>query len=64
MVTYEDMAELIRLGAYRSGSDVAVDEAIQYHEALEGFLSQAKTEAFTLDESYDQLGAILGLSAT
>lgn len=64
MVTYEDMAELIRLGAYRSGSDVAVDEAIQYHEALEGFLSQAKSEAFTLDESYDQLGAILGLSAT
>ena len=63
MVTYEDMAELIRLGAYRSGSDVAVDEAIQYHDALEGFLSQGKLEAFTLDESYEQLGAILGLPA-
>ena len=64
MVTYEDMAELIRLGAYRSGSDVAVDEAIQYHDALEGFLSQGKLEAFTLDESYEQLGAILGLPAS
>ena len=64
MVTYEDMAELIRLGAYRSGSDVAVDEAIQYHDALEGFLSQGKLEAFNLDESYEQLGAILGLPAS
>ena len=64
MVTYEDMAELIRLGAYRIGSDVAVDEAIQYHDALEGFLSQGKLEAFTLDESYEQLGAILGLPAS
>lgn len=60
MVTYEDMAELIRLGAYRSGSDQAVDEAIQYHGALEGFLAQGKLEAFTLDESYEQLANIFG----
>lgn len=64
MVTYEDMAELIRLGAYRNGSDVVVDEAIQYHGALEEFLAQGKTEAFTLDESYEQLGTILGVSAS
>jgi len=64
MVTYEDMSELIRLGAYRSGSDVAVDEAIQYYGNLESFLSQGKTEAFTLEESYEQLGAILGVSAS
>ncbi|MEL0112042.1 MAG: hypothetical protein VW835_09960 [Rickettsiales bacterium] len=60
MVTYEDMSELIRLGAYRTGSDVAVDEAIRYHDALEAFLSQNKNESFTLDESYTQLAAIFG----
>ena len=60
MVTYEDMAELIRLGAYRSGSDAAVDEAIYYHESLENFLAQAKHEAFTLDQSYEFLAKIFG----
>ena len=60
MVTYEDMAELIRLGAYRSGSDAAVDEAIHYRESLEEFLAQAKNEAFTLDQSYEFLANIFG----
>ena len=64
MVTYEDMAELIRLGAYRSGSDPAVDEAIKFYGALEGFLSQGKMEAFTLEESYASLGAIFGQEPT
>lgn len=59
MSTYEDMAELIRLGAYRRGSDPAVDEAIYYREALEAFLSQNKTDAARLEEGYAQLAAIL-----
>ncbi len=58
MATYEDMAELIRLGAYRRGSDPKVDEAIRYHDALERFLSQQKWERVTLEESYRQLAAI------
>ncbi len=44
LATYDDMEELIRLGAYRPGSDKRVDEAIYYQSALEGFLSQAKSE--------------------
>ena len=64
MVTYEDMAELIRLGAYRHGSDATVDEAILYHEGLEEFLSQEKNESFTLDESYEGLAAVLNQEAT
>jgi flagellum-specific ATP synthase len=43
--TYEDMAELIRLGAYRAGSDPRIDEAIRYYPALEAFLSQRKKSA-------------------
>jgi flagellum-specific ATP synthase len=59
--TYEDMAEMIRLGAYRAGADPAVDEAIRHHAALEAFLSQGKTERSTLPEGYAQLAQVLGM---
>ena len=62
MAIYEDMAELIRLGAYRRGSDLKVDEAIRYHDALEGFLSQEIGEATDLGVCYTELADILGLS--
>jgi flagellum-specific ATP synthase len=61
MSTYEDMAEMIRLGAYRKGSNAEVDQAIQYYPALENFLRQRKDEKTTLEEGYDQLAAVLGI---
>ena len=61
LATYEDMAELIRLGAYRRGTDPAVDEAIHYYPQIEGFLAQAKTDATALGDCYARLAAILGL---
>ncbi|MEZ5690839.1 MAG: flagellar protein export ATPase FliI [Rickettsiales bacterium] len=60
--TYDDMAEMIRLGAYRQGTDQEVDQAIKYFPALEDFLRQAKDEKTTLEEGYDQLAQILGIS--
>ena len=57
---YEDMAEMIRLGAYQRGSDPEVDEAIHYYPALEKFLSQAIDERSDLASGYDALAAILG----
>ena len=60
MATYDDMEELIRLGAYRPGSDPQVDEAIHYQPALDAFLSQHKHDASTLAEGYTALAAILG----
>ena len=59
MSTYEDMAELIRLGAYRTGTDPKVDEAIRLFPALENFLKQRKDEPSPLSEVYDQLAAVL-----
>ncbi len=59
---YEDMAEMIRLGAYRRGSDPAVDEAIHYNPDLERFLAQGKTERTSLPEGYAQLAEILGMA--
>jgi len=58
--TYQDMAELIRLGAYRRGSDPKVDEAILFNEPLEKFLSQKPAENCALEEGYKGLAAILG----
>jgi flagellum-specific ATP synthase len=59
IATYEDMAELIRLGAYRRGSDAKVDEAIKYHPALEKFLSQTREERAGLAEGYAELASLL-----
>lgn len=59
VATYEDMAELIRIGAYRTGSDPQIDEAIQFYPRIEDFLSQDKEERQNLDAGYEQLAAIL-----
>jgi flagellum-specific ATP synthase len=57
--TYEDMAELIRLGAYKRGSDPKVDEAIRRYPLIEAFLAQPKDERADLASGYDQLAALL-----
>ena len=50
--TYEDMAELIRLGAYRRGSNPEVDEAMIYYPRIEEFMGQTKEEHTDLDNCY------------
>jgi flagellum-specific ATP synthase len=57
--TYEDMEELIRLGAYRKGSDPQVDEAIELYPKLEAFLGQNKADQTIIGESYTMLRDIL-----
>jgi flagellum-specific ATP synthase len=59
MATYADMEELIRLGAYRPGSNPEVDEAIRRQPALEAFLAQGKAERTGREEGYARLAAIL-----
>ena len=59
IATYEDMAELIRLGAYKHGSNAQVDEAIFYYDKLEAFLSQKKKEKVDFEAGYRQLKDIL-----
>ena len=63
LATYEDMAELIRLGAYRRGSDPEIDEAIHYMPALEAFLRQTGEDRTELQATYTTLAAILGMPA-
>jgi flagellum-specific ATP synthase len=59
MAAYADMADMIRLGAYRSGSDATVDTAIRHHPALEAFLSQGVGETTSSAEAFAGLAAIL-----
>ena len=62
VATYEDMAELIRLGAYRQGSDPKVDEAIHYFPGLEDFMRQNKGDITELENCYAQLAEILDMT--
>ena len=59
MTLYDDMAELIRIGAYRAGGDPAVDEAIARHEALEVFLAQKIQERTDIAEGHARLARLL-----
>lgn len=63
MSAYDNMAEMIRLGAYRRGSDPETDEAIHYQPALEAFCKQGKREEARLADGYAQLAEILGMPA-
>jgi flagellum-specific ATP synthase len=62
LATYEDMAELIRLGAYRRGSDPEIDEAIHYMPALEAFLRQTVEDKTELQATHAVLAGILGMT--
>jgi flagellum-specific ATP synthase len=64
ITAYENMEELIRLGAYRRGSDPSVDEAIRLYPKIEEFLNQNKEENTSIDEGFMALALILGMSYT
>ncbi len=59
MSTYADMEELIRLGAYRKGSDPGVDRAIAINPALEAFMRQQREERTSIADGYNMLKAIV-----
>ena len=59
LTIYEDMAELIRLGAYKAGTNPEVDSAVKLYPQLEAFLAQQKDERAVLSEGYAALKTIL-----
>jgi flagellum-specific ATP synthase len=59
LATYADMAEMIRLGAYRNGSDPEVDLAIQHHPGLDAFLNQDVDERSAAADSFARLADLL-----
>ncbi len=59
MALYDDMAELVRLGAYKSGTDPELDRAIRLQPAFEDFLRQAPDEASEPGTGFAALARIL-----
>jgi flagellum-specific ATP synthase len=62
LASYENMAEMIRLGAYRKGSNTEVDEAMNFYGPLEEFLRQNKNDRGDLAGTYARLAQILGVA--
>lgn len=56
---YDDMRELIRIGAYREGANAEVDEAIALHPELEQFLAQEMGDGVSIEDSLAALRALL-----
>ena len=59
LASFANMEELIRIGAYRAGSDAEVDRAIALNPGLESFLAQDKDDYTSLADAFDQLDAVL-----
>ncbi|MGH8548223.1 MAG: flagellar protein export ATPase FliI [Methylococcales bacterium] len=57
---YGQNRDFITLGAYQSGSDPRVDEAIQRYPAIRSYLQQGMNERVTLKESLRELEALFG----
>lgn len=55
LAVHADMADLIRLGAYRAGADAVVDEAVRYGPRIEEVLRQDRGDSSTLEESFSRL---------
>jgi flagellum-specific ATP synthase len=54
-----EMAELVRLGAYRAGTDAAVDEALRLAPRIEALIAQGKDDATPLADSFARLAEAL-----
>jgi flagellum-specific ATP synthase len=63
MRLYADMAELVRLGAYRSGASPELDRAIAARPALEAVLQQEAGERSTGEQAFAALAAALSQPA-
>ncbi|TWA77717.1 flagellum-specific ATP synthase [Azospirillum brasilense] len=61
--TYDNMRELVRIGAYKQGTDAEVDDAVALNPALEEFLRQGKDDATPSPDSFHILDRILAVPA-
>ena len=59
LALYADMADMVRLGAYRPGSDPLVDEAVILAPRIEAMLHQPRQERCAAEASFAALTAAL-----
>ena len=63
LALHADMADLVRLGAYRAGTDPAVDEAVRLAPRIEAMLAQARRERDTVAGAFAALAEAMGAEA-
>jgi flagellum-specific ATP synthase len=56
---YQKSRDLIQVGAYMSGSDPQLDEAIRLQPGMEAFLQQDMFEAAPMESSIEAMDAAL-----
>ncbi len=61
MATYAEAEDLINVGAYQSGTNPAIDEAISKKKAIDDFLIQAVEEKGTIPDTLKAMGVIAGM---
>jgi len=59
MATYREAEDLINIGAYSTGNNVHIDEAVAKIDAVKAFLQQDVTEKMTIDETIKRLLALI-----
>ena len=59
LATYAEVADLVRLGAYKAGADPAVDEAVALAPRIERALHQDRMQAASLAESFAALATAM-----
>lgn len=60
MAKYEEVELLVKIGEYKRGGDPTTDEAIDKIEAIRTFLRQRTDEHATMQQTLEQLSALVG----
>ncbi|MFA6507391.1 MAG: FliI/YscN family ATPase [Treponemataceae bacterium] len=61
MATYAEAEDMIDVGAYKSGTNPGIDEAIAKRQAIEDFLNQAVEERSGIADTLKSLGDVSGM---
>lgn len=59
LALHADMADMVRLGAYKAGSDPAVDEAVALAPRIEVMLQQTRDENSSIEDSFNALAVAM-----
>ena len=60
---YEDIREMLKIGAYQRGANLATDQAIEFYDRFEAFLEQSETRSVGVVETFEALNAIMPASS-
>ena len=64
LTLHADMADLIRLGAYRPGADPAVDEAVLLVPRIEAVLRQGREDTSSAEAAFARLAEAMDRPGT